>query len=270
MRITLLQSITILVAMCANAGAADLRIYTRIYDKTKDINTPVARTLTVFHNGRVYDYIDSLDEVIVYEPAKKRFVVVNIKLRVKTVIGTDKVEELMEAARKVVRGQVAELRKKGDAPSLATAKMLAFQLKPKFRESYVMKSKQLALESNQLRYDVTLDTGQSKEAVAAYRDYADWVVRLNYVLYPRVVLPAARRVLNAKAAAEGGIPFRVERTLNTRPRLSARAEHEITKKLDRKDRSDLREWDAMLTSKTVRELSLRAYQRQMGIRSASK
>lgn len=270
MRYMLSASILIAGLLSSSAAAEDLRIHTKVFDVAKDDTTPVAQSLTVFHKGRVYDYISSLDEVIVYEPAKDRFVVLNTKANVRVVLTTDKIDELMQKVHKVVKEQIAELRNRGDVSSTATADMLAFQLKPKFRTSYDESNKRLSLASGFLKYEAKTVAVESKKTAAAYRKYADWIGRLNYVLYPRVLLPAARRELNAKIAERGMLPLQVTLTLDTRPAVHVRAEHNFGRKLDAKDRSHLRNWDAMLKSSSVKELSLQDYQRRQGLRRASR
>lgn len=256
--------------LASPAMAEDLRIHTKVYDVAKDTTKPVAQSLTVFHKGRVYDYIGSLNEVIVYEPKEDRFVVLNTSANIRVILTTADIEKLMQKVHTVVEEQIAELRKRGDLASNATANMLAFQMKPKFRSSYDASKKRLSLQSGFVKYEAKMVAVESRKTAAAYRKYADWIGRLNYVLYPRVLLPAARRELNAKIAERGMLPLEVTLTLDTRPAVHVRAEHRIGRKLDAKDRTHIRNWNAMLTSRSVRELSLQDYQRRQGLRRASR
>ncbi|MGH7199902.1 MAG: hypothetical protein ACREJB_04815, partial [Planctomycetaceae bacterium] len=55
-------------------AAQEFRIYTRVYDASTTGEEPavVTRSLSLFHAGKVYDYIDTLGEVTVFEPAQDR------------------------------------------------------------------------------------------------------------------------------------------------------------------------------------------------------
>src|ERR1043165_1169439 len=63
------------IAACGTARAQDFRVYTTIQDLTAAppgnggaAQAPVvARTLTLFHAGKAYDYIPEIGEVIVIE-----------------------------------------------------------------------------------------------------------------------------------------------------------------------------------------------------------
>ena len=39
--------------------------------------TRLSSSVTLFHNGRVYDYVESADEVIIFEPTARRFTILN-------------------------------------------------------------------------------------------------------------------------------------------------------------------------------------------------
>lgn len=270
MRRTLTTSLLLCGILAGNCPAQDMHIYTLIYDKSKPETEPVARTLTLFHAGRVYDLIDSLEEVIIFEPSQDRFIVLNTKLRLKAEVHINEIRAMMKAARKVTRQRIAELRKKGDAASKATAEMLAFQLDPKFNQAFNGNKKQLTLASRHLRYEAKFAEFPMQQTADTWRKYADWIVQLNFVLYPRVVMPASRQVLNKQLAAKKAIPTEVVLTLNSRPRVKVLAEHTVRGSLDRKDRDKIEQWNSRLKDKSVRLVTLREYQQQLGLNRASR
>ena len=120
----------------------EFRIYTKVYDETAVAggNAPdtsvVARSLTLFHAGRVYDYMQSLGEVTIYEPMQDRFTILNTLRQLSTVVHTDEIKHLMQTAGKVARERIAGIRRGREGASSSTAKMLAFQLKPEFRNDF--------------------------------------------------------------------------------------------------------------------------------------
>ncbi len=63
-----------------NVGfAQELRIYTRIHDLSTAAGQkfPDQCSLMLFHAGKVYDYIEPAQEVTVFEPALRRFTILN-------------------------------------------------------------------------------------------------------------------------------------------------------------------------------------------------
>lgn len=269
MKLRIVLSLVVLCGtLCTAACAQEFRVYTRIYDETADSKTPVARALTLFHAGRVYDFIASAGEVIIYEPMQDRFIVLNAKRQLKATVPTSEIGQLMTAARRVARQRVARLAVQPGGKR--TADMLAFQLDPKFREEFSREKKTLSLVDSRLKYEARLKFVDGKETAAAYREYADWVSRLNFVLHPRVLLPGPRLVLNEKLAAKQAIPVQVSLHVNARPQIHLRAEHQVHWSLDERDRSLINEWNRQLKSDQTREVSLREYQRTLGINPVSR
>ena len=72
----------ILPRSSAAARAQDFEVYTRVYDENavaadgkSPLKVPIARSLTMFHAGKAYDYIEAIGEVVVidFDPATPHF-----------------------------------------------------------------------------------------------------------------------------------------------------------------------------------------------------
>lgn len=254
----------------------EFRIWTKVYDESMAAASPdakppvVARSLTLFHAGRVYDYMAAEGEVIIFEPMQDRFTVLNTKRQIATTVHIDEIKHLLQTARKFADQRCRKLRASGRKSDKSTAAMLAFQLQPNFRNQFDGKTKTLSLISSHLRYDARLETVETKEYARSYRKYADWVHRLNFVMHPRLLLPGPRLALNTALAEKQALPLEVTLRLNTEPAVKLRAEHLINWKLDRKDRSMITKWNALLARSTTKKVPLRQYQKLLGMRTTSR
>lgn len=59
-------------------GAEEFRIYTTVTDlSAADKGKPrlLSKSMTLFHAGKVYDYLESAEETVIHEPAQSRFLV---------------------------------------------------------------------------------------------------------------------------------------------------------------------------------------------------
>jgi hypothetical protein len=250
-------------------------IFTTIYDEssaaTADAKPPVvARPVTLFHAGRVYDWMPTQGEVIIFEPMQDRFTVLNTKQQIATTVHTDEIKHLLQSARRLAGESGRKLRAGGRPADALRAGMLAFQLKPDFRHEFDAKAKSLSLISPHLRYDVRLEFVETKEYAEAYRKYADWVNRLNFVMQPRLLLPGPRLALNKALAEKQALPLEVKLRLNTTPAVQLRAAHVIQWKLERKERQMINSWNTLLTRPTTKKVPLRQYQKLLGMRTTSR
>ncbi|MFQ5733225.1 MAG: hypothetical protein ACE5KM_14890 [Planctomycetaceae bacterium] len=250
-------------AFSGRCVAQEMRIYTRVYDagaaakRADGKDRLAATTLTLFHAGRVYDYIPSLGEVIIYEPTHKEFTILKPSRNMATVVHVDQIKRLVKQARDFTEKRIADLRTKGTATANAAADRLEFQLAPQFRTAFNRKRKTLSLSSGFLQYDAKLEFVKTPEFATAYRRYADWIHRLNYVLHPRVLMPGSRLKLNAQLSARQALPVEVVLRVNAGPRIHLRAEHQIRRSLNQSDRDLIREWNGKLRARSTRNVTLR-------------
>lgn len=260
--------VVVLFGLTVRPGAAqEFRVYTRVYNEGAAERNPqldqapvVTRSLSLFHAGKVYDYVDSAREVTIFEPTEHRFTILNTARAIRTTVDFDQLRHMLKVARYETEKYLAELeqsRKPGNRQRIAA---LRFQLNPTFEEDYDAKSGRLTLDSPHIRYDVRCAKAATPEVVEAYLRYADWVKRLNYVLHPHALFPAPRLALNANLRRKTMIPTEVTLEATVGTRLHMRAEHQIHWNLDSKDRSLLHRWETLRDDENTKPISFRRYQ----------
>ena len=247
-------------------------MYTAVYDESaragqrrSEKPEPVSSSLTLFHAGKVYDYISSIGEVTIYEPAHNRFTVLNTSRKLSATVDVDEINHKLGIAEKAVRNRISELIQQDGSDNSSLREVLAFQLKPEFEETYDEQRKRLTLKSPHIQYAVRCADPESQsaidpEAVDVYLRFADWVSKLNYVLHPRPVLPHPRLSLNESLRRRNLLPTQVELRAEIGTKLHLKAEHQIHWDLSDSDRSLIEGWESLLRSKETRHVPIQRYQ----------
>lgn len=251
------------------ASAQEMRIYTRLFDETAAEHAStgsrkpapvVARTLSLFHAAKVYDYIDTLGEVIIYEPGRRQFTILNTKRSLVTSIHFDELTHLTKLGLDETEKYLQELEQSNNADSVEAASALRFQLNPRFRTQFDQTSMRLKMTGEFIEYEVRGVTVESERTLEAYLNYADWTKRLNYVLHPNAMFPAPRLALNQAMREYRVFPVQVDLVSNIEARSHLRAEHEIQWKLTPSDRTWIAQWETLLNSENTKKVSFRQYQ----------
>jgi hypothetical protein len=257
-----LAGIALFLCCAALAPAQDFRVYTRIFDarvpaSTEAKETPpqlLGRSTSLFHAGKVYDYLDSGHQMTIFEPAHERFVIVDDPRRQMTVITFEEIENVLYQAGKSAEKKIAELRGEGTVAEKKQAELLEFYIAPRFKEKFDSKKQALKMTSPFLSYEIRCATHNSAESIQAYLNYTDWAQRLNYLVNPRAMLPGPRLAVNEVLRRRELLPVVV--TLHTRQRdgLHLRAEHRFDWVLDATDRKMITHWEKLMTGGEVKEV----------------
>jgi len=279
-RTILLAGLPLLVS--ATVFGQDFRMYTAVYDESAATNQrrsekpePVSSSLTLFHAGKVYDYISSIGEVTIYEPAHNRFTVLNTSRRMSATVDVDEINHKLRVAEDEVRNRISELIQQDGSDNSSLREVLKFQLKPEFEETYDAQRKRLTLKSPHMLYEVRCADPETQsaidpEAVEVYLRFADWVKKLNYVLHPRPILPYPRLSLNDSLRRRKLLPTQVELQADIGTKLHLKAEHQIHWNLSDSDRSLIEGWETMLHDKETRQVPIRRYQETILVSRAKK
>jgi len=247
--------------------AQELRIYTVTRDLTHVGSDPAAkapvlsRSLTLFHAGKVYDYMDSLREVTIFEPAHRRFTVLNETAGHFAIISQDQVRRYVSLAEDHAREISGQLVRNGQVDDHAAIEFLQFQLQPQFETTFSASARQLKLHSPQFSYDVETAAAPQPATVEAYLRYADAIVELNSVLHPQSFLPGPRLRLNQQLREQGVLPVRVKRRAEFGQTSELVAEHEWKSSLTELDRQLIDLWESQLSKGSVKELPFEQLQR---------
>ncbi len=234
-----------LTTLSTEANGQQFKVYTRVTRPTPDAEI-VARSMTYFHAGRVYDWIPTVGEVTVFEPAHERFVVFAGRQRLATRVSFDEIERLLASARNETRTYADRLLERNEPGVRDIVEPIRFQLAPRFTTSFDNRNRSLNLLSPRFRYRVECREPQLPEAQQTYLDYTDWAARLNYVLHPRTLYPAPRLKLNEQLRQHNWIPSRVELRVDFDKPLELTAEHQFGWSLDSRDRQRLHQWREQL------------------------
>ncbi len=263
----------ILVAMVVVAAgwpaeAQQFRIYTRVYNEAaahdqpnqkKSAQAPIVHSLSLFHTGKVYDYIREVGEVIIVEPTQRRFTILSTTCELKTTVEFSELQQLVSYARAETENYLAQPQRQGGPPPEVAA-ALRFQLKPTFDRKYDEKRNVLTLQSPSLKYQARCAEFEP-DVVDSYLRYADWICRLNYLLHPQSLFPESRLALNAELRRRGVIPVEVQLQAEIAHNVHLRAEHQIGRSLESTDLKLIHRWETLLKDPQIKSVTFRDYQR---------
>jgi len=194
-------------------GACELRVESELFAGGGE--EPVARTLTLFHAGVAWDFLElppadepaamELAEIVLHDPARERVVVIDPRRGVKTEIPLVRLERLSVSLARWARSSEDRLVRWAGGPD--------------FSEGLTVEEDRLELAGPRVRYAVAHVAAPSPEAAGSYRRFADTAILLKALLHPGGVPPFPRLDLNRRLEAAGAIPSEV--LLEVDPRLAA-------------------------------------------------
>src|SRR5580704_13155007 len=112
----------------------DIRIYTTIRDLSTQGNQRFSeqRSLMLFHAGKIYDYIEPAQEVTVFEPAHRRFTVLNLRRQLRSELTQDEIRQYLGLAEDEAQRQLTIVNAQIPPATRKALDLLQFQLKPDF------------------------------------------------------------------------------------------------------------------------------------------
>lgn len=259
---SLLTCIGLMNCVCL-AVAQDMRIYTTVSsigDSTAKAQL-LSHSLTLFHAGKVYDFMEDIGEVVILDTARHRFVILGGNYAA-TEVSFAEVHQFLESAKVKSDEYLAEVVSQGDDAKLRRAQALAFQLKPTLKKNYSSENGLLTLQGEFLSYRVETAVGEDPQFLARYLEYADWAARLNYVLHPHAAYPAARIQLDEELRHLGRLPTTVELSASLEHPVKLRAKHEF-RELQAIDRQLINRWEQQLRSSQTRWVTFHDYQQRL-------
>jgi hypothetical protein len=250
----------------SSALAQGLRVEAQVYRIDRDpasgrvAETRLSNSVTFFHSGRVYDYVESADEVIIFEPTARRFTILNTARELTTTADFDEIKHLIKFRRTESKRYLQEFRGSGSPDADKVVRSLEFQLDPKFDTKFDSAVGLLTMTSPAWKYRVQTHAWQDADQVKVYLTYADWISQLNYVLDPASMFPEPRMLLNSKLCELDRMPTTVSLDLEADESVGLRAEHKFIKDLTDDDQHLIQAWDSAVGGGSLRKLSLRSYQ----------
>ena len=235
-----------IVFTASSACAEDFCVENKVY-----LGSDVVESKTLFHAGRVYDFLVSPQEVTIFDPPGKRFVVLDPDREVKTEITLATIEAFAQRLK---------------AEALARqVPLLVFLAEPKFDETLDDSTGELKLASTWLEYRAKLVSPKKAEAAVQYADYSNWQTKLNALLRPGSFPPFARLELNSALDRRESLPTEVHLTRfsqqASKRQVSFRSEHRLQWRLLDSDLKQLERAAKQLA--TFEAVSLTDYQRPL-------
>jgi len=194
--------------------------------------TPVCQSVTIFHNGTVYDCMKTPAETILFEKSAGRFVLLNLDRRIRTELSVGQVAAFTE--------ELQRLALKSSDP------VIKFLADPKFQEQFDPATGELTFDSPSVSYRLSLVQETNPAVVEQYREFSDWSARVNALLTPGSRPPFGRLAVNAALAERQAIASEVTLTLmpgkspNRQP-LTFHSEHRVVRPLTPADLDRVRE-----------------------------
>lgn len=226
----------------------------------RNVETRLFSSVTLFHKGRVYDYVESAEEVIIFEPTGRRFTILNTARELVTSADFDEIRHLMASRRRESERYLQELRRSNRRDADDVARSLEFQLAPSFDTKFNSSGGLLTLSSPSWTYRVQTHSWEDEDQVREYLNYADWISQLNSVLDPMNLIPEPRLLLNQQLRKLKRLPTSVTLDLNFERSRILRANHKFIDGLTSDDRHLIQVWDTAAKGDSVNRLSLRRYQ----------
>ena len=177
------------------AVADDFRIETRVVVGDA-ADRPISRSVTIFHEGRVYDFLEGeASEIAVFDVALNQFALLDTERRLQTLLSGDDLLPFTSALQVQAR---------------ESSPLHQFLADPQFEETYDREEGRLVLSSQYLTYRVTASTDSDhRQAVFQYSQFADWYARLN-ATERGGAMPFARLALNRALVQHEILPLEVQ------------------------------------------------------------
>ena len=265
-RNTPLVALALLAGMllAAEAVAQDMRVYTVVTDvgTPGQTPTPLSHSLTLFHAGKVYDFMEDVGEVVILDLQQNRFVLIGASQR-GTIVSFEELQQFLRSANLEANRYLDELESKGDRLASEHAAAIRFQLTPTFKETFQPDSRQLKLTGDFLSYDVQTLVPPSDACADSYLAYADWASKLNCILHPRSTFPEPRQHLNARLREKKLLPVNVDLRVKVDTELHLRAEHKFAWELESVDKRLINKWERIIASPSTPWISFPKYQQDL-------
>ena len=206
---------------CPFVQAQEFRMDTEIFVEGEQ--EPVAKTLTIFADGIVYDFLlDDTKEMTMFDQTHSRIVLLDPERKVKAELSTD-----------AILAFIAKMKARLDDTQRRYLIGAGMELDTEPNDW-------IKLSNDRVIYRAQGVRPKESSATLQYRQFADWYARLNAMRLGNLP-PFARLRLNAELAERGLIPQEVERTVVlkrglTESKETLRSRHSTNWRLSQTDR----------------------------------
>lgn len=243
--------------------AQDYRIYTRV--SLQEANAPeskpkvISRSLTIWHAGKVYDYMDGVGELVIYDPHQERYTIINGNHKMACTLDFSELRHYLNVGRTHAKEFIADLAEANLPESRREIEKITFQLDPKFEIQYDEGSTRLLCDSPHMSYQIEAIPAPGPDVATAFLKYADWAAQLNFVLHGQSLLPGPRMQVNEALKEKDWIPNQVTLSLKDKKGTVLMADHSIQWELGYTDRARIMEWNTLQNSSELKFVSFQNY-----------
>jgi hypothetical protein len=219
-------------AIALPGRCADFRVENKTFSENQ--KEPTGASTTIFNEGMVYDFMQDPEETIVYDKAGAKFVILDMRRKMKTELKTKDIAEFSKKLESDINQKIKKSAK--EEPDA----LLKFMVDPKFEESFDATGRKLTLSSPTMTYQVTAGPADDKADVAKqYGEFSAWLVQLNAMLSPGGRLPFPRVELCWALTRRELVPREVTLITKTgdssKKQSTARSTHQLTTALSASD-----------------------------------
>jgi len=227
------------------ARAADFRVDNAVFADGQ--SQPQSQGVTIFYGGLVYDFLNEPAEVIIFDKAHRRFVLLDITRHVQSQISIDDVQAVVNRVKQRLAGH----------PNPNSR----WLVNPSFEESFDSGSSELTLKSPSITYQAEVQATDPVVA-AQYHEFSDWYTQFNLALNPSSRPPFPRMMLNEAIERHQAVAkeVRLTATLGSKDApIKITSRHQLATQLDSADSSRVAE--AREYQRTFQSVSLGEYRK---------
>jgi hypothetical protein len=263
-RLLVLGIFAVALSKPATALSQNFHVETTLYALGRTEPKELMRSVTLFHAGKTYDFIPNMGELIIFDPAHEQFSLISTRQKRMTEVHLDEINRMLSIARRALSDHLQMLQAESQ-PNQSAIEQILFQFNPTFEKNAVQTTAgtQIELKSKFFDYQVLGAAAPTPTHAFVYLNYADWVVRLNYVLNPGGILPDQRLALDAALREAKLVPVDVSFKIVGGESPTIRAMHHIYWELNERDRELVREWDGLLARGELKKIPFKDYQKSL-------
>lgn len=219
------------LSVSAAARADDFHVSNKLHYPNQK---PIEST-TLFFTGKVYDFLKTPRETIIFDPSHDQIFILDPDRRLKTQISTGEISTQINRLREAARQHKSELVRGSAAP--------------RFSEAVDPKTGVLKLTNRWMKYEIESTAPNHPQVARQYCEFADWSAQLNALLNPPT-LPFPRLAVNEVLRQRQEVPTKITLTLTPEEKhhkeMVIRSEHMMQMALSQTDKALIEEAHAQL------------------------
>ena len=163
---------------------------------------PVTQTLSIFHGGKAYDFLQPANEIAIFDPVKQQITLINVSKNKACELSFNELNNWITVSRNQLEKQLQQLSGQEDVRLQQRLKLGQFLLNPKFHVFYESAQQRLKLASPYLEYNIEGTKLTEKSVlhaslvVQSLHRYWDLNARLNRIINPGGLPASVRSKVN--------------------------------------------------------------------------